>query len=1192
MSHIENREEMIQSLREELVGPSRNRDHYDVIDCSVPQHFEFKEQANRPYRQRGSREEILQRDTPTKRYGVGVLYPFPNATSIDSNEIDFTSNTEGVQELDGDIDIVGEDEESEYLETDVVRSDRSMCDSYLDDVTNDISMANRYKPSSIGISFLVSLEENAFLTVGVHGGRYRPLPIHVTNRQPQEADGEDVEPARPFQMTWWYRLPVSQTIEFDPFHFENGLPKKINAPENPAKTLKTNLDNFDLTVTLYVRPKGNKTYLVTACLVNRNTGSQNESSLFQTEMSVRVVGLGRILPYPSQTENNDEERQSMELLYRKNATYAIGHGCAANWKTDDGTEIINEVFTESLPVRSTPTMTPEVAFDGRSMSVPICKLTGLDPEIDIFDELELVTNSYAEWISQKANEILSFEERTRSTAKRHLEHCAAALERMQHGIQFLREDSNAFFAFQLANRAILLQQTREKNRREFRTFQDGIYTFAPRTAPSEEKYGNDSEKKWRAFQLAFMLLSLHSTAKGDSPERDIVELIWFPTGGGKTEAYLGLSAFSVFYQRLLDPNASGTHILMRYTLRLLTSQQFQRASRLICAMEYLRTTLLNQDGTKRLGNGRFSIGIWVGRETTPNRNRDAGRLLRKIWENRYATVGLGLERCPWCGAQMGKVCYRFGKNDPVYLTPGFEMQDDILKVSCPDADCFFHGTENSLPVHVVDETIYKERPTLVIGTVDKFAMIPWDPRCGTLFGIVEGVVSKPPNLIIQDELHLISGPLGTMVGLYETLIETLCTQNGVKPKIVSSTATIRNYREQINSLYARDDAQLFPPSGIDADDSFFAKTDCEDTWRKYIGVYAPGLGSFQTVQVRTLATLCQSAKTFEDRSVQPISRGQCDPWWTAVLFFNSLRELGTTLTLYQSDIRDYLRTIHFRYGITSDMKRWPSRVKELTGRIAGAKVAESIAELERGLRDGEPNAPIPVDVCLATSIIEVGIDIDRLSLMVVNGQPKTSAQYIQVTGRVGRDRQKPGLVVVLYSSTKPRDRSHFEKFRSYHDQLYAQVEPTSVTPFSKPVLARALHAVLVGYARLHGVRHPSPRPRAQLLNFVNILKQRVKLIDVSEEESLKREIARIGWLWDFRNNRHWGESYDRTFNLEDPNLMYPAGLYVPVGGQNLSWATPTSMRNVDAECREKISNDYLQEAIINGMLNDAFGDGW
>jgi hypothetical protein len=642
------------------------------------------------------------------------------------------------------------------------------------------------------------------------------------------------------------------------------------------------------------------------------------------------------------------------------------------------------------------------------------------------------------------------------------------------------------------------------------------------------------------------------------------------------ERHIGEGSFFVGDDRVIYQSEGGQGERVVYGGKLLlTAQQFQRASRLICAMEYVR-----QQHAGELGEAEISTGIWLGGTTTPNTREEARSVLRSLQngdgreQNKFV-----LDRCPWCGAEMGPVNLTAGRGrgrrGGVPRVIGYERRDNTVVYACPDRRCEFHGL---LPLYVIDEDIYEKRPDLVIGTVDKFAMLAWKPQARALFGIAEDGTRaySPPGLIIQDELHLISGPLGSMVGLYEPIIEELCTdrrgQQAAKPKIVSSTATIRSYSEQVQGLYARDRTSLFPPPGLDAADSFFARVARRadgtlERGRIYAGVHAPGLGSLQTVQVRTFSALLQAP--------QPMAAADRDPWWTLLLFFNSLHELGTTLTLFQSDIPDLLRgALRQRLGISFQDVRQLRKILELTGRLPGDEVPKAISALEVPTVSQQGQA---VDVCLASNIIEVGVDIDRLSLMAVVGQPKTTSQYIQVTGRVGRKSDQPGLVVTIYTASKPRDRSHFEKFRSYHERLYAQVEPTSVTPFSRPALDRAAHAVIASYVRQLGdsdqAESPYPFPASLVAAVSHILDQRAATVDPDELAALRRIIQRRGDEWQRWQRLKW----DGAIHAEDMPLMRPAGAYVTPENARVSWATPQSLRNVDAECQAEITRLYMLE---------------
>ncbi len=755
---------------------------------------------------------------------------------------------------------------------------------------------------------------------------------------------------------------------------------------------------------------------------------------------------------------------------------------------------------------------------------------------------------------------------------------------MHEGLELVRDpESQIGRAFRMANAAMLKQQLRSGA--ELRTTQivDGRIRVEGEP-PDEQAAAQKGRGKWRAFQIAFLLATIPSTANPAHRDRSAVDLIFFPTGGGKTEAYLGLSAFAMVLRRLRKPDDASVTVLMRYTLRLLTAQQFLRAAGLICALLDLRGP------EEVLGSQRFSIGIWVGGDSTPNKNIDAVKKLRAL-DREGGDNPFLLLRCPWCAAQMGSVkrvdslttltggrgrSPRRKQNQKQNATAGYEEYGGRVLLQCPDTNCQFSTTQTPLPVYVVDDDVYKYRPSLVIGTVDKFAQLAWNPRARTLFGL--GVSGQrdysPPELVIQDELHLIAGPLGSMTGLYEGLIEELCTDRRTAvpalPKLIASTATIRRHEQQIRALYARERVRLFPPHGIDAADSFFAVYARDRAGellpgRRYIGVHAPALGSMQTTQVRSFAALLQAAKDAPEDEQQ-------DPWWTLMAFFNSLRELGNSLSLMQSDIPDYLKTINNRTSTDRTELRYLNRVEEMTSRLRQDQVPEAMEKLAQKANGGKA-----IDVCLASSLIEVGIDVDRLSLMTVVGQPKSTSQYIQVTGRVGRKWDKrPGLIVTLYGAAKPRDRSHFERFRSYHQRLYAQVEPTSATPFAPSALDRALHAVTVAYIRQNADLSLSPFPfPANLFDEAEqLLLARVAFCDPGEESRVVSLLGKLRKEWTNWQPTDWGKPGGTT---QLGSLMRAAGHYADDDVEASTWPTPTSMRGADAECRARITQQYALE---------------
>ncbi len=663
-----------------------------------------------------------------------------------------------------------------------------------------------------------------------------------------------------------------------------------------------------------------------------------------------------------------------------------------------------------------------------------------------------------------------------------MQRARVAADRIQRGIELLA-DPKCLEAFRVANKVMA-----ESARRRLGVMQG--------------KPAKSVQPAWRPFQLAFLLMNLTGIAQPENEDRQVVDLLFFPTGGGKTEAYLGLAAFTLILRRLGNPGigSAGLSVLMRYTLRLLTLDQLSRAATLICALELER----RQDVTK-LGEWPFEIGLWVGRAATPNRMGRKGdndpesarlRTLRFMNDDRRPSP-IPLEECPWCGTKFKGISFR--------LLPNWDEPED-LRISCVNRECPFSRGVN-LPIVAVDEPIYRRLPCFIIATVDKFAGLPWTGPVGAFFGRVQRYHARgfyrpcdaiqgtklpdgrllPPDLIIQDELHLISGPLGTLVGLYETALDELCVidRDGhqVRPKVVASTATVRRAETQIRALFNRRMVDIFPPPGPDRRDSFFARTvpSSQSNARLYVGVAAQGRSPKVAMLRVYLALLGASQKSYSRLRKDQGKPDSVDPYMTLVGYYNSLRELGGARRLIEDEIRNRLAgySSRKRVGETEGMfddRQIGYEPVELTSRVTTAEVAEARCRLAVPFAD-----KTRVDVAIATNMISVGIDITRLGLMVVFGQPKTSAEYIQATSRVGRDPNRPGLVVTIFNVHKPRDRSHYERFAAYHETFYRSVEATSVMPFSPRALDKGLAAALVGLAR-QGCQPSAPRGAMEILN--------------------------------------------------------------------------------------------------------------
>jgi hypothetical protein len=654
----------------------------------------------------------------------------------------------------------------------------------------------------------------------------------------------------------------------------------------------------------------------------------------------------------------------------------------------------------------------------------------------------------------------------------------------------------------------------------------------------------EDEQAWRPFQLAFILLCLEGITDPDSPDRDLTDLLWFPTGGGKTEAYLGLIAFTILLRRLRGPSTGGgVTALMRYTLRLLTIQQFERAASLICALEVLR-----RSDSERLGQAPISVGLWVGRAATPQKRSAARTALSRLRSGASVPESnpVQLHSCPWCGTPLDHNNYWMPRDST------------MMKVSCKNGqgECPFADWNESIPVFLVDEDIYDHRPSLIIATVDKFASLPWLARAADLFNL-NSPDESPPELIIQDELHLISGPLGTLAGLYETAIDILCTVEGKRPKVVASTATIRRAGRQSEGLFAREVRQ-FPPPGHDARDSYFAveAPPSERGTRMYLGLMAPGT-SHTTLMVRTYAALLQGAAELEDDNAR-------DPYWTLVGYFNSLRVLGGARMQVQDDVGDRIELLARRRNTSP---RPIDQSIELTSREPSSKIPSYLKQMAMPYP-----SPEALDVILATNMISVGVDINRLGLMAVMGQPPSTSEYIQSTSRVGR--QYPGLVVDLFNSSRSRDRSHYESFVGYHATIYSQVDSTTVTPFSPRARDRAVHAVVVGLARM---LFPEFREndgasaiiehRALLDSVIQIVSDRVTRVAKDEAEATRRQVEDFIEEWSARAQDQPGIVYS---NLSHPELALLRGLEEEGAEAVDSFGTPWSMRDVD-----QASNLYL-----------------
>lgn len=958
-------------------------------------------------------DEVLANDAPVTAYLVGVLFPRVGGAAA----------------------LIAESEPGDETTPDVVRGDDSEQGS--DEL--GVTLTNQRKPSSMGLTFGVATDVTDTIYVSVRTARYAPEDETGAPIEPTRSEARSTERQR----ERWRRTP----LEYGPIQIEVGVPgvqpPRVLCQGLELRVLARKVDNLGVTT-------------VTVTVVNTlRTGEydlQDASCFFQAEIVVTASEGAE--PFVERTVGSkavDAEQALSRLLHRHAPSFAVGHGCSVAWDWEapglrapmPKRSAVASVRTDFMPTHDVllTDSNPEIDDDALGMWG-----LGTGDREHVIGALTGLLDGYQRWIDERTADVEGLESTQHAVAaQQQIRECSDALGRMRGGLAILADPDRpeVLSAFQLANQAMAQQRGRSVWIKDGRT---GIVDTA--------------SGRWRPFQIAFVLLCLEGIVDPAHDDREIADLLWFPTGGGKTEAYLGLIAFTVFLRRFRnsEETGGGVTVLMRYTLRLLTLQQFERATILICAMERIR------EQRDDLGDTPISLGMWVGQSATPNSLEDAEVQLGELRKNPQKTLQrknpVQLRRCPWCGEPLDADNYEV------------HMNRNRMLVVCPNLQCDFNRGDG-IPAHLVDQAVYDAHPTLVIATVDKFASMPWRPETGSLFNL-DLVDTVPPELVVQDELHLISGPLGTLTGLYETAIDLL----SARPKVIASTATIRRAGDQVGALFERTVAQ-FPPSGLDSRDSWFAVETPREAKasRRYVGLFTPN-GSQATLLVRTYAALLNAAHAARDNADQSV----LDAYWTLVGYFNSLRLLSAAELQVLDDVQDRLELLASAQCL--EEPRSATDLIELSSRADSSDIPQYLKKLDVAL----PNEGT-LDVLLATNMISVGVDIDRLGLMSVMGQPQTTAEYIQATSRVGR--RHPGLVTVMFNSARSRDRSHYERFPTFHSALYREVESTSVTPFSARSRDRGLHAVIVALTRLTIPNAASNDAAARIADFVDEIDTRI-----------------------------------------------------------------------------------------------------
>ena len=1083
-------------------------------------------------------EPIVQGLRPEYQFGTGILHAPEGAGRPASSQATDDDDTPVDASVVSGIDVptftstvkVGSDEGDEF----------------------GLTMSQRKRPSAMGLTFHAHLNSGDAVKLRITGARYEPIKVSFESAS---------------ELTWYKRVPFDLAVEY----------RWDDVSQKPNQLIPTTLGSpLTNLASAQMRWRASKALdaggrpLKTLTVVLKHLGKENED-IFQVGIEVTIEGQG-FIGSPDRArfvELADEEQEEIELLYRHTGAFASGHGLAATWDPD---QVSDEMTIKSVRATAVPTFHQEVlstAVDGLQLSME--DLANCKTQDELSALLQPLIHGYEDWISSEEQRTKDVPAELSAAAKRVSEKARTILSRMKHGLELLTSPENAvvFDAFKIANQAMKAQQRSGRlPLREFVDEKNAPRVFKPVEEPKVQ-YGN-----WRPFQMGFILMSIAGIIDEKDESRENVDLIFFPTGGGKTEAYLGLAAFTIALRRLNDPSHNGVDVLMRYTLRLLTIQQFERSSALIVALESMRRK------DPRLGTNPISIGVWLGSATTPNTTKNALKDFRDAIKspgdagNRFL-----ISRCPSCGAQIG-----LGKK---VGWVGVQENKSTKSISfvCPDRSCEFSYESKPLPIFVIDDEVYAQRPTFLLATVDKFARLAWVPEARAIFNIDasgkrEGL---PPALIIQDELHLISGPLGSMVGLYEPVIQELATyeKDGqrIRPKIVASTATTRRYEDQIRALYGDCQVTLFPQAVSRANETFFSSIQREEDGTPskgtlYVGLNPATYSDTQMAASRVAAALSQAPTAWTGE------RESMDFYETSMWFFNSLKDLGMTLTLLQSVVIDVISGMRLYRRLPSSKFRqvWP--IKELTGRIAANEVAESLTELARNSWDDNF-----IRTCLASSIMEVGVDVQRLGLLTIMGQPKSTAQYIQVSGRVGRARDLgPGLVVMLYNSGRARDRSVYEKFMSYHQRLYAQVEPVSATPFAIESMKHGLvGAILSHYRSTNAAAAASATPSEEVFELaLEVMKSR--LVEITNDPlklaDLQKQAKSFFKKWKKYEPTLWNYSMDKEKNQapDDVDTALMRARREPIADiDDQSELVPSSLRNVDGQTQLRpVANPYQE----------------
>lgn len=769
-------------------------------------------------------------------------------------------------------------------------------------------------------------------------------------------------------------------------------------------------------------------------------------------------------------------------------TWAAGSNCDTEVREDDGRV---QVATDSVPVYVQNRIeyrrwhTP----DGREIR-PTFESLSQPGGLDALDELADAMDRYLEGWDASAETAPGSSGAANQVAEARAAF-EAEVDRFKRGIEVLRDADNGDLrkAFLLTNEAF---DRRFKHRARVDAAMRG-----------EEPSGEPPA--WRLFQLVFVVSQVPDLLHRDAdPERRVEDtpdpsVLWFPTGGGKTEAYLGLVVLHAFWDRLRG-KPYGVTAIAKFPLRMLSIQQFSRVDEVFEHAELLRQETPLLEGRR---GDPFSVGYYAGSSNSwnlldfpvsPDRaDRDTG------WTRGFSGIPGDERRLRRLERDHNKVstcplCFEDGERGTVETT--FDPDKPGFRHECRDCG-------HRLNLHLTDTEVLRRLPTFVLGTIDKFARVATEqwgramfgearvkcdvhgylldaPRddagdavsecpvrgCGRPLRPTPQNVDPAPGLLVQDELHLLTESLGAFASHYETMMkETLrvMQDRGFATgtwKIVGSTATIEGYQHLVRQLYNYETAVRFPVPGPTREESFYVR-ETDEPQRYVLGVRSHGLSHVDTVMkvlleyhrlVTPVAELSECPPgTDLPAPLQGISddqrRSLARRYRTPVTYGIRKSEVAQVNNSYVGQLNPHLAQQGFpRFE--------DHRVVNLTGDSSVSDIQDFLAKMERDPEDY-------IQAVTATSIISHGVDLDDLNAMVFRGMPHTMAEYIQSMSRVGRASGVPALVVNVYNPNRERDSSHFESHKKYLELRDILLRHVPTTRFSRQALDKTVPGLLL-----------------------------------------------------------------------------------------------------------------------------------